>query len=117
MNRKGYMQETVNEVDKVLDKLNKNGVVLLEFYGYSTKDEDIEQDQTYQEEYDFLFDTIVNKIEHDLNTGFINYGLSLVWFLANKDNTWCVLLRTDNDDYYIQINDILTGNEYLEQIE
>lgn len=112
-----HEKETVKAVNKVLDKLNKNGVVLLEFYGYSTKDEDIEQDQTYQEEYDFLFDTIVNKIEQDLNTGFINYGLSLVWFLANKDNTWCVLLRTDNDDYYIQINDILTGNKYLEQIE
>ncbi|MDF4191124.1 hypothetical protein PV939_06425 [Ligilactobacillus salivarius] len=112
-----HEKETVKAVNKVLDKLNKKGVVLLEFYGYSTKDEDIEQDQTYQEEYDFLFDTIVNKIEQDLNTGFINYGLSLVWFLANKDNTWCVLLRTDNDDYYIQINDILTGNEYLEQIE
>lgn len=114
---KRHVQETINDVNKVLDKLNKNGVVLLEFYGYSTKDEDIEQDQTYQEEYDFLFDTIVNKIEQDLNAGFINYGLSLVWFLANKDNTWCVLLRTDNNDYYIQINDILTGNEYLEQIE
>lgn len=113
---KRHVQETINDVNKVLDKLNKNGVVLLEFYDYSTKDEDIEQDQTYQEEYDFLFDTIVNKIEQDLNTGFINYGLSLVWFLANKDNTWCVLLRTDNDDYYIQINDILIGNEYLEQI-
>ncbi|MSE04337.1 hypothetical protein GKC33_02215 [Lactobacillus salivarius] len=112
-----HEKETVKAVNKVLDKLNKKGVVLLEFYGYSTKDEDIEQDQTYQEEYDFLFDTIVNKIEQDLNTGFINYGLSLVWFLANKDNTWCVLLRTDNNDYYIQINDILTGNEYLEQIE
>ena len=75
---KRHVQETINDVNKVLDKLNKNGVVLLEFYGYSTKDEDIEQDQTYQEEYDFLFDTIVNKIEQDLNTGFINYVLSLL---------------------------------------
>ena len=41
---KRHVQETINDVNKVLDKLNKNGVVLLEFYGYSTKDEDIEQD-------------------------------------------------------------------------
>ena len=89
----------------------------MEFYGYSTKDEDFEQDQTYQDEYNFLFDIVVKKIEQDLNENFIKYGLSLVWFLANKDNTWCVLLRTDNNDYYIQINDILTGSKYLEQIQ
>lgn len=105
------------KLKKVLQTLNNDGVKLLEFYGYSTKDEDFEQDQTYQEEYNFLFDLVVKKIEQDLNASFIKYGLSLVWFLANKDNTWCVLLRTDNDDYYIQINDILTGNKYLEQIK
>ncbi len=107
----------MTKLKKVLQTLNNDGVVLLEFYGYSTSDEDFEQDQTYQEEYNFLFDLVVKKIEQDLNENFIKYGLSLVWFLANKDNTWCVLLRTDNNDYYIQINDILTGRKYLEQIK
>lgn len=107
----------MTKLKKVLQTLNNDGVVLLEFYGYSTSNEDFEQDQTYQDEYNFLFDLVVKKIEQDLNENFIKYGLSLVWFLANKDNTWCVLLRTDNNDYYIQINDILTGSKYLEQIQ
>lgn len=105
------------KLKKVLQTLNNDGVVLLEFYGYSTSNEDFEQDQTYQDEYNFLFDLVVKKIEQDLNVGFIKSGLSLVWFLANKDNSWSVKLRTDNDDYYIQISDILTGNKYLEQIK
>ena len=107
----------MKKLEKTLQKLNNNGVKLLEFYGYSTSNEDFEQDQTYQEEYNFLFDLVVKKVEKDLNKGFIEYGLSLVWFLANKDNSWSVKLRTDNDDYYIQISDILTGNKYLEQIK
>ena len=107
----------MSKLEKILQTLNNDGITLLEFYGYSTKDEDFEQDQTYQDEYNFLFDIVVKKIEQDLNENFIKYGLSLVWFLANKDNTWCVLLRTDNNDYYIQINAILTGSKYLEQIQ
>lgn len=107
----------MSKLEKILQTLNNDGITLLEFYGYSIKDEDFEQDQTYQDEYNFLFDIVVKKIEQDLNENFIKYGLSLVWFLANKDNTWCVLLRTDNNDYYIQINDILTGSKYLEQIQ
>ncbi len=107
----------MSKLEKILQTLNNDGITLLEFYGYSTKDEDFEQDQTYQDEYNFLFDIVVKKIEQDLNENFIKYGLSLVWFLANKDNTWYVLLRTDNNDYYIQINDILTGSKYLEQIQ
>ena len=107
----------MSKLEMILKTLIHDGITLLEFYGYSTKDEDFEQDQTYQDEYNFLFDIVVKKIEQDLNENFIKYGLSLVWFLANKDNTWCVLLRTDNNDYYIQINDILTGSKYLEQIQ
>ena len=107
----------MSKLEKILQTLNNDGITLLEFYGYSTKDEDFEQDQTYQDEYNFLFDIVVKKIEQDLNENFIKYGLSLVWFLANKDNTSCVLLRTDNNDYHIQINDILTGSKYLEQIQ
>lgn len=107
----------MSKLEKILQTLNNDGITLLEFYGYSTKDEDFEQDQTYQDEYNFLFDIVVKKIEQDLNENFIKYGLSLVWFLANKDNSWSVKLRTDNDDYYIQISDILTGNKYLEQIK
>lgn len=107
----------MSKLEKILQTLNNDGITLLEFYGYSTKDEDFEQDQTYQDEYNFLFDIVVKKIEQDLNENFIKYGLSLVWFLANKDNTWGVKLRTDNNDYYIQINDILTGSKYLGQIQ
>lgn len=52
----------MSKLEKVLQTLNNDGITLLEFYGYSTKDEDFEQDQTYQDEYNFLFDIVVKKL-------------------------------------------------------
>ncbi len=52
----------MSKLEKVLQTLNNDGITLLEFYGYSTKDEDFEQDQTYQDGYNFLFDIVVKKL-------------------------------------------------------
>lgn len=52
----------MSKLEKILQTLNNDGITLLEFYGYSTKDEDFEQDQTYQDEYNFLFDIVVKKL-------------------------------------------------------
>ena len=52
----------MSKLEKVLQTLNNGGITLLEFYGYSTKDEDFEQDQTYQDGYNFLFDIVVKKL-------------------------------------------------------
>lgn len=117
---KGYqkhVQKQVNKVNKILEKMKKGGVELLEFQGYSTNEEDFEHTDKYDEEYGYLFDTVVDKIEKDLNSGFFEYGLTLVWFVIDgKDKDLNVKLRDDNNDYYFKVNDILTSSKYTEKL-
>ena len=117
---KGYqkhVQKQVNKVNKILEKMKKGGVELLEFQGYSTNEEDFEHSDKYDEEYGYLFDTVVDKIEKDLNSGFFEYGLTLVWFVIDgKDKDLNVKLRDDNNDYYFKVNDILTSSKYTEKL-
>lgn len=117
---KGYqkhVQKQVNKVNTILEKMKRNGVELLEFQGYSTSEEDFEHTDKYDEEYGYLFDTVVDKIEKDLNSGFFEYGLTLVWFVIDgKDKDLNVKLRDDNNDYYFKVNDILTSSKYTEKL-
>lgn len=118
--KKGYqehVQNQVNKVNAILEKMKKDGVELLEFQGYSTSEEDFEHTDKYDEEYGYLFDTVVDKIEKDLNSGFFEYGLTLVWFVIDgKDKDLNVKLRDDNNDYYFKVNDILTSSKYTEKL-
>ena len=59
---KGYQEHVQKQVDKVnaiLEKMKNDGVELLEFQGYSTSEEDFEHTDKYDEEYGYLFDTVV----------------------------------------------------------
>ncbi|PEG96387.1 hypothetical protein CP360_06880 [Lactobacillus sp. UMNPBX9] len=118
---KGYQEHVQKQVDKVnaiLEKMKNDGVELLEFQGYSTSEEDFEHTDKYDEEYGYLFDTVVDKVEKDLNSGFFEYGLTLVWFVVDgKDKDLNVKLRDDNNDYYFKVNDILTSNKYTEKMK
>ena len=118
---KGYQEHVQKQIDKVnaiLEKMKKDGVELLEFQGYSTSEEDFEHTDKYDKEYGYLFDTVVDKVEKDLNSGFFEYGLTLVWFVVDgKDKDLNVKLRDDNNDYYFKVNDILTSNKYTEKMK
>lgn len=106
------------KVRKTLDKLDKNGVVYLEYLGYSTNEEDEEQSEKYQAEYETLLDTVVSKMEKDLDKSWSEIWLTLEYFGNENDgNGWYVKLGDDNNDCYFGLTDILTSTNYVENIE
>lgn len=106
------------KVRKTLDKLDKNGVVYLEYLGYSTNEEDEEQSEKYQDEYETLLEAVVSKMEKDLDKSWSEIWLTLEYFGNDNDgNGWYVKLRDDNNDYYFGLTDVLTGTDYVEKIE
>ena len=106
------------KVRKTLDKLDKNGVVYLEYLGYSTNEEDEEQSEKYQDEYETLLDAVINKMEKDLDKSWSEIWLTLEYFGTDNDGKgWYVKLRDDNNDYYFGLTDVLASTDYVKNIE
>ena len=117
---KKYVQEQAKEVNEVLNELRKKGVIYLEYLGYSTKKEDIEQTEKYQKEYDFILDIVEDKIEKDTNRylEYVEDWLTVEYFgIEDNGKNWFIKLRNDNNDYYFKLNDILLGTDYVEKLK
>lgn len=117
---KKYVQEQAKEVNEVLNELRKKGVIYLEYLGYSTKKEDIEQTEKYQKEYDFILDIVEYKIKKDTNRylEYVEDWLTVEYFgIEDNGKDWFIKLRNDNDDYYFKLNDILFGTDYVEKLK
>lgn len=117
---KKYVQEQAKEVNEVLNELRKKGVIYLEYLGYSTKKEDIEQTEKYQKEYDFILDIVEDKIEKDTNRylEYVEDWLTVEYFgIEDNGKDWFIKLRNDNNDYYFKLNDILLGTDYVEKLK
>lgn len=117
---KKYVQEQAKEVNEVLNELRKKGVIYLEYLGYSTKKEDIEQTEKYQKEYDFILDIVEYKIKKDTNRylKYVEDWLTVEYFgIEDNGKDWFIKLRNDNNDYYFKLNDILLGADYVEKLK
>ena len=117
---KKYVQEQAKEVNEVLNELRKKGVIYLEYLGYSTKKEDIEQTEKYQKEYDFILDIVEYKIKKDTNRylEYVEDWLTVEYFgIEDNGKNWFIKLRNDNNDYYFKLNDILLGTDYVEKLK
>ena len=117
---KKYVQEQAKEVNEVLNELRKKGVIYLEYLGYSTKKEDIEQTEKYQKEYDFILDIVEYKIKKDTNRylKYVEDWLTVEYFgIEDNGKDWFIKLRNDNNDYYFKLNDILLGTDYVEKLK
>lgn len=117
---KKHVQEQAKKVNEVLNELRKKGVIYLEYLGYSTKKEDIEQTEKYQKEYDFIIDIVEDKIEKDTNRylEYVEDWLTIEYFgIDDNGKDWFIKLRTDNNDYYFKLNDILLGTDYVEKLK
>ena len=114
------VQEQAKKVNEVLNELRKKGVIYLEYLGYSTKKEDIEQTEKYQKEYDFILDIVEDKIEKDTNRylEYVEDWLTVEYFgIEDNGKDWFIKLRNDNNDYYFKLNDILLGTDYVEKLK
>lgn len=117
---KEYVQEQAKKVNEVLNELRKKGVIYLEYLGYSTKKEDIEQTEKYQKEYDFILDIVEDKIKKDTNRylEYVEDWLTVEYFgIEDNGKDWFIKLRNDNNDYYFKLNDILLGTDYVEKLK
>ena len=106
----------LSTVEKVL---NDNGVVKLGYTEYSTEEKDFIQINKFEEEYDFLCNLIVEKMEKDLNVDWVR-GTNLVFsYFEPRDKEWWVWLHNikTQEPEALKIKDVLNDTRYLDKLK
>lgn len=111
----------LKEFLQVEKELNSNGIVLLDFMEYYTKDEEFTGTEKTMKYFDVLLCMVSDKIDKDWNVNFIrDTNVTLAWFEKHNDNEWYVVFRnyeTNKSDVEVKIKELLQNKKYLKELK
>ena len=101
--------------------LNSNGIVLLDFMEYYTKNEEFTGTDKTMKYFDKLLCMVSDKIKKDWNVNFVrDTNVTLAWFEKHNDNEWYAVFRNyeaNKNDVEIKIKELLQSEKYLKELK